>query len=379
MMKETIAINAHGSDSWIGGVYYRKNVLFSLLQNDYITKHYNIIVFANNRTADVYRVFSRYCRIYIEKDNKTIIDKILKFLLYKTHRITYSFPSDNYTDHSVVDHEIYWIADFQHHFLPHFFSEQDIDLRIRKERYIEKSNSALVLSSNTALCEFNSLYNKKNTYVVPFVSFIEDEINNISLEIENKVLESISTEKNNYAVIMNQFWQHKNHIVVFEAIKHFLENHPDTSFKFVFTGKMEDYRNPKYINRLKEIALDPLVSSHISILGFIDRKEQIALMKNAAFVIQPSLFEGWGTVVEDAKVLDKTVLLSDIPVHKEQKNDKCILFDPHDSVLLANLIYEESQKKHHDNIQNGIEDMYKRAKDYSKGFETLLKDLNKKE
>ena len=142
---------------------------------------------------------------------------------------------------------------------------------------------------------------------------------------------------------------------------------------------MEDYRNPKYINRLKEIALDPLVSSHISILGFIDRKEQIALMKNAAFVIQPSLFEGWGTVVEDAKVLDKTVLLSDIPVHKEQKNDKCILFDPHDSVLLANLIYEESQKKHHDNIQNGIEDMYKRAKDYSKGFETLLKDLNKKE
>ena len=37
--------------------------------------------------------------------------------------------------------------------------------------------------------------------------------------------------------------------------------------------------------------------------------------------MQPSLCEGWGTVLEDAKVLDKAVLLSDIPVHREQKNE----------------------------------------------------------
>ena len=101
-------------------------------------------------------------------------------------------------------------------------------------------------------------------------------------------------------------------------------------------------------------------------------------MKNAKFVIQPSLFEGWGTVVEDAKVLDKTILLSDIPVHQEQKNEKCILFDPHDPVALANLIQQESLKEHHDDIEKGIADMYLRAKEYSEGFEQLLKDLEKR-
>jgi glycosyltransferase involved in cell wall biosynthesis len=108
------------------------------------------------------------------------------------------------------------------------------------------------------------------------------------------------------------------------------------------------------------------------VLGFIDRTEQLVIMKNSEYVIQPSLFEGWGTVVEDAKVLDKTILLSDIPVHREQMNEKCILFDPYDPVELAELIAIETKKEHHDDIKKGLEDMHARAKEYSKGFQRLL-------
>lgn len=63
------------------------------------------------------------------------------------------------------------------------------------------------------------------------------------------------------------------------------------------------------------------MAGSIRLLGFVERTEQLCIMKNAAFIVQPSLCEGWGTVLEDAKVLDKAVLLSDIPVHREQKNE----------------------------------------------------------
>lgn len=176
---------------------------------------------------------------------------------------------------------------------------------------------------------------------------------------------------------MNQFWQHKNHIVVLKAMKEYFRNNPDSDLKFVFTGKFEDYRAPKYIEKLKILFEEEEIKKHSVLLGFIDRDMQIAIMKNASYIIQPSLFEGWGTVVEDAKVLDKTILLSDIPVHREQMNEKCILFDPQDPILLAKLIEEENKKKHNSDIKTGITDMYKRAKEYSKGFENLLEDMER--
>ena len=41
-------------------------------------------------------------------------------------------------------------------------------------------------------------------------------------------------------------------------------------------------------------------------------------MRKAMAVIQPSLFEGWSTVVEDARALGKPMILSDFPVQIEQ-------------------------------------------------------------
>jgi len=69
--------------------------------------------------------------------------------------------------------------------------------------------------------------------------------------------------------------------------------------------------------------------------GFIDRLDQLILMKNAQAVIQPSLFEGWSTVVEDAKALNQTLIVSDIAVHKEQLENKAYYFMPSDYKDLA--------------------------------------------
>src|SRR5690606_26082660 len=52
-------------------------------------------------------------------------------------------------------------------------------------------------------------------------------------------------------------------------------------------------------------------------------------------VINPSLFEGWSSTVEEAKALGKSVILSNIPAHVEQNPHKGIFFDPKNPYELA--------------------------------------------
>ena len=63
-----------------------------------------------------------------------------------------------------------------------------------------------------------------------------------------------------------------------------------------------------------------------------------AAWAGAVAVIQPSLFEGWSTVVEDARALGKTMALSDISVHREQGPPHSAYFDPHAPEELAALM-----------------------------------------
>ena len=87
-------------------------------------------------------------------------------------------------------------------------------------------------------------------------------------------------------------------------------------------------------NKVKEFGLE----NEIHFLGFISRHEQLVLMKYAIAIVQPSLFEGWSTVVEDAKALNQTVIVSNIDVHKEQIGDKGYFFDPDNISELANVM-----------------------------------------
>jgi len=373
-----ILIDGTGGSNWIGGLYYKNNIIFSLLQNKYIKDNYKIIVLTEKENKKVFLTNGNDIVIKTLDIKNLKLRKIAIIAYAYTHACKIIFPASGKMTRLRWINGVSWIADFQYKHYPKFFSEDTINQKNKLYSGIANNSNPLVLSSQDCMDDFNKYFSdtRKNIYVIHFVSNIEQIIREIDKKSENYVLEKCSLKRKRYAVIMNQFWQHKNHIVVFKAIKTIMDKYRDLDFQFVFTGKMEDYRNPKYIEMLKKIANDEFVASHIKMLGFIDRKEQIILMKNASFVVQPSLFEGWGTVLEDAKVLDKTVLLSDIPVHREQRNKKSILFAPNDSELLSTLILEEIQKTHDDDINQGIADMYKRAEDYSKGFEYLLKDLD---
>jgi len=385
-MKKRLVIDAIGSNRWIGGLYYKKNILFSLTQNSEIMNKYRIVVVTEKENKILFSQFEEMVNVhyisYRFQKEKSIKRKLL---LYFLSFCSYLFPCPcriemNYKPINAIG-GIYWIPDFQHYHLPQFFSEEEREDREKMNVQIAKSSFPLVLSSTDCKRDFANFCSseKENVYVVPFVSYIESEIRGISQEREVEILRKHNLEGITYILVCNQFWRHKNHEMVLYALNA-LTNLNISNLTFVFTGRLQDNKDPEYTEIIKK-KFDATISTssqNIKLLGFIDRTEQLTIMKNAEFIIQPSLFEGWGTVVEDAKVLDKTILLSDIPVHREQMNEKCILFDPHDPVALAHLIEDEIQKEHHDDIEKGIADMYKRAKEYSKGFEQLLKDLERK-
>jgi len=80
-------------------------------------------------------------------------------------------------------------------------------------------------------------------------------------------------------------------------------------------------------------------------------------MKNALAVIQPSLFEGWSSVVEDAKAMNQNLIVSALKVHKEQLGNQAYYFNPNDEKELIKqmiLFIENEIKKPEFNYSNQL-------------------------
>jgi glycosyltransferase involved in cell wall biosynthesis len=73
-------------------------------------------------------------------------------------------------------------------------------------------------------------------------------------------------------------------------------------------------------------------------LGMVPSADLMGLMHHSIAVINPSKFEGWSTTVEEAKSMGKIIVLSDIPVHREQAPERAAFFDPEDAAQLADTL-----------------------------------------
>jgi len=139
-----------------------------------------------------------------------------------------------------------------------------------------------------------------------------------------------------FFLVCNQFWKHKNHQVVFEALR--ILRSRGVQPLVLCTGALEDYRGDEYVRSLRTLLAEPGLSEQVQLLGLVSRERLVSLMRRALAVIQPSLFEGWSTVVEDARMLGRPCLLSDLPVHREQDPPGARFFPPESAEALADLI-----------------------------------------
>jgi len=229
---------------------------------------------------------------------------------------------------------LHWIPDFQEHYLPEFFSKEEIERRIAVQKTVSARDGALLLlSSQAAFADYKKIYPEALTrnFVVPFVvshpGYQDRDIDAIRRKYS-------IPEK--YYISSNQFWAHKNHRVIIEAVKMLKDEGVEACV--IFTGKQNDWRNPAYFGELEAMVAQFGLGDRILFLGLIDRLDQLQLMKHAEAVIQPSRFEGWSTVIEDAKAMDQLVIASAIPVHKEQLRQNGFFFEPLDGAQLAGIM-----------------------------------------
>lgn len=316
------------SKEWMGGLNYFKNLLFAL--NSLETKEIEVFVFVGKQAdSEIKNMFKQYATVIEDSmfDRKSLKWFLMKLeqKIFKTNFLTSSllkkYSIQVLSHASMVNlngiKTINWIPDFQHLHLPNMFSQKELDGRDKDFMHLILQSDSIVLSSYDALKDFKSFvpeYENK-AKVLQFVSQPDQKY--FELSENNRVcLLSKYNLSNEFYYMPNQFWKHKNHMLVCEAVKQLVEE--NQSICLVCTGHLKDYRNSEYIVEIQDFIKINKLESNIKLLGLVNYEDVFALIKFSKAVINPSLFEGWSSTVEECKSVKKNMILSDLDVHKEQ-------------------------------------------------------------
>lgn len=226
---------------------------------------------------------------------------------------------------------ICWIGDFQHLEHPEFFSRFERIYRDRDFKMQCRHATCIIVSSHDArrtLATFEPAC-VTNSRVLQFVA--QPNIGGQATDL--RTLQERYAFAGPYLHVPNQFWAHKNHRLIVDALGLLRER--DERVLVIATGAQEDYRQPQHFEQLMAHAERLGVLADFRTLGVIPQADAVGLMTNAIALINPSRAEGWSTSVEEAKSLGKRVILSDIPVHREQAPPDGAYVDPDDPAGLA--------------------------------------------
>jgi glycosyltransferase involved in cell wall biosynthesis len=344
--KRKIGIIYNTSDNWIGGKYYLDSIIAVLKSNNAL---FDLHILSSRCKKDIGKkyffqyklnIFERVLQKFRSKlpTLSAIYLKIFRNgMIKKLKTFDFFFPAmDDFIFDEIPDSKkMYWIPDFQENHHPEFFEKQDIINRITLQVNAAYSNSKLILSSKSSNKDFMRLYpySHCSIIIIPFISYLYFKKYDIP---KYDIVQKKYFIDGNYFICSNQFWKHKNHGIVIDAVSILKKKSQD--IRVLFTGKEYDYRCSEYILELKKKVRLFNLEKNISFLGFVSRGDQIALIKYARAIIQPSLFEGWNTTIEDAKFLGKEIIASAIDVHKEQLGEGGYYFDPANAEELANII-----------------------------------------
>ena len=104
------------------------------------------------------------------------------------------------------------------------------------------------------------------------------------------------------------------------------------------SGDRKDYRYKDNFKNLMNLVKKNKLNDNYIYLGLIPFIDVMSLIYYSTAVINPSLFEGWSSSVEQAKAYNKKIILSDISVHREQKPKNSFFFKPKDFLYLSNIL-----------------------------------------
>jgi glycosyltransferase involved in cell wall biosynthesis len=335
-----------------GGLNYLKNLLYALsLVNDGSVRA--CIFFAADVPPKIERQFSPYAEVVKTKLlqrgtaawfvarvlYKLVGSMVLVNALLKAHDISVlSHVWFVYKGRAPVP-IIGWIPDFQYLHLPELFPTLDAEEETARNRRIIAQSDIMILSSHNAFEDFKRiapLEHRSRGKVLQFVSQPGTAVSAPALARDT--IEAKYGFRGPFFFLPNQFWAHKNHMVVLQAVKLLKDDGIDVLV--LCSGSLKDYRltATTYSDEVRGFIEANGLQSHVKVLGHIDYGDVLFLMRSSLAVLNPSRFEGWSSSVEEAKSMGKPVILSRIDVHVEQDPPNACYFDPDDAAALKRIL-----------------------------------------
>jgi len=315
----------------------------------------NNIIYINcyqKKTSIFFRVIRKIIRVFFNRNITITINDILH-----NENIDLLWILGPYNIDTTVPF-IFTVWDLGHRMFP-FFPEYKSDewnsreatynKMLKKAAYIITGNNA---GKNEIIYNYSIVPDKIKIIPFPIPKFCIDNI--------NKKYSSSFQVKQPFVFLPAQFWAHKNHIIVIEAIA-WLRDVKNVIINCYFTG--HDYGNLSYIkNMIKKFNLD----NQIIILGFISQEELIYLYKNALAMVFPSFVGPNNLPLLEAVAYGCPLLYSNIPGHIEQMEGAGLPFDITDYINLGeNILKIYNDSKFREEIISKEQLFYEKYKSYS--------------
>lgn len=220
-----------------------------------------------------------------------------------------------------------------------------LDLKLTNKNFIEKSLKKFLLKR----CM------KKSINVLTVSNFSKERISHYYKKYSSKLLVAYpgvsnvfknkyeSVTKENYILFCGNIKKHKGLRTLLEAYK--IVKEKDSSLKLFIVGEGDKFRNKD-----KDIQSEEFEG--VSFTGRISDEELINLERKAIFLIQPSLYEGFGAPPLEALCLGTRPIISDIPVFLEVYKKLPVIFfkagdanDLAEKILISNPAFDLDEKE----------------------------------
>jgi glycosyltransferase involved in cell wall biosynthesis len=219
------------------------------------------------------------------------------------------------------------VPDLLHEYHPEFFTDDILDWRRQHYRpTVEGADAVFTLSEDAkrTIVEMFGVDPERIT-VVPLD--VDAEFRAPSRDCDRAAFDRLRLPES-YVYFPANYWPHKNHDVLLQAMRLLAERHP--SLHLVLTGARATGED-----RVRGVVASLGLADRVRIAGYQDRAVLPEIYRHARMLVFPSRFEGFGLPILEAFHCGTPVVTSNVGSCPEIAGDAALLVDPTDAAAIA--------------------------------------------
>jgi len=251
-----------------------------------------------------------------ESDLDFVVDKFSIDIIHCPYQFLPVFPNSRKKKIKLI----VTMHDVQELHFPEFFSAESRAFRaVSYMNYINRADS-VVVSYDHVKGDIKNFFNKNDESI--FVILLKmsnlwfkkyDHLKFKRIEIVDK-----------YLFYPANFWKHKNHHRLVEAIKYLKVNN-NLHINLILTGDFNTTEGPILNKLIEEFDL----MCQIKILGIVSEEELFHLYKNSIGVVIPTLYEAGSFPLMESILMEIPVICSNVTSLPETIGNEMFIFDPY--------------------------------------------------